>query len=263
MDDSNPWFAAKERFQSDWQPERADALFVGGTDWPAVPDQCTVPVINLIQGLGHADPNDPRYAFLQRHAMRICVSKEVEKAITATGCVNGPIFTIPAGLDRSLLPKPAAERNIPILIAGLKQPALAQKLDAELTRHGVESHCLKSAVPRVEFLHLLGRALVTVFLPHDNEGFYLPALEGMAMGTFVICPDCRGNREFCSDGINCLMPDYNPATLLAACLQALATPQSQRTGITAAGVRKAALHEITTERHRYLRALESFAAGDS
>jgi len=49
-----------------------------------------------------------------------------------------------------------------------------------------------------------------VFLPNqkEGEGFYLPALEGMAVGTLVIFPDCIGNRSFCLSGYNCFRPDY-------------------------------------------------------
>jgi GT2 family glycosyltransferase len=39
-----------------------------------------------------------------------------------------------------------------------------------------------------------------------HEGFCLPALEAMATGAAVVCTDAHGNRDFCADGINCLMP---------------------------------------------------------
>ena len=41
----------------------------------------------------------------------------------------------------------------------------------------------------------------------SHEGFALPPLEAMATGGAVVCTDAHGNRDFCVDGENCLMPD--------------------------------------------------------
>lgn len=48
-----------------------------------------------------------------------------------------------------------------------------------------------------------------------HEGFCLPALEAMATGAPVVCTDMNGNRDFCEDGVNCLMVDHNPASVAA------------------------------------------------
>lgn len=40
-----------------------------------------------------------------------------------------------------------------------------------------------------------------------HEGFCLPVLESMATGGAVVCTDAHGNRDFCVDGENCLMPE--------------------------------------------------------
>jgi GT2 family glycosyltransferase len=40
-----------------------------------------------------------------------------------------------------------------------------------------------------------------------HEGFCLPPLESMATGGAVVCTDAHGNRDFCRDGDNCLMPE--------------------------------------------------------
>jgi GT2 family glycosyltransferase/glycosyltransferase involved in cell wall biosynthesis len=52
---------------------------------------------------------------------------------------------------------------------------------------------------------LLAQATVLV-QTSTHEGFCLPPLESMATGGAVICTDAHGNRDFCSDGENCLMP---------------------------------------------------------
>ena len=48
----------------------------------------------------------------------------------------------------------------------------------------------------------------TVFVQTStHEGFCLPPLEAMATGGAVVCTDAHGNRDFCVDGENCLMPE--------------------------------------------------------
>jgi len=252
MNSSNPWVAAGAQIQSRWEPHKADALFLGGLDWLAVPEVCNTPIINLIQGVRHADPGDARYQFLSRRAVRICVSKEVEAAILSTGKVNGPAITIPAGLDLGGLPEPSRERDIPLLIAGLKQPTLAKQLSETLVAKGVANTCLTSALPRHDFLDLLGRASVTLFLPYQKEGFYLPALEGMAMGTLVVCPDCAGNRQYCVDKVNCLMPSYDLQGLTVACLEALAIPHNNKHKILQASQLEVVNHSLQTEFNNFL-----------
>jgi GT2 family glycosyltransferase/glycosyltransferase involved in cell wall biosynthesis len=50
----------------------------------------------------------------------------------------------------------------------------------------------------------------TVFIQTStHEGFALPPLEAMATGCAVVCTDAHGNRDFCVDGENCLMPEPN------------------------------------------------------
>ena len=51
----------------------------------------------------------------------------------------------------------------------------------------------------------------TVFVQTSrHEGFCLPVLEAMATGIPVVCTDAHGNRDFCRDGENCLMPAAEP-----------------------------------------------------
>jgi GT2 family glycosyltransferase len=57
----------------------------------------------------------------------------------------------------------------------------------------------------------------TVFIQTStHEGFALPPLESMATGGAVVCTDAHGNRDFCRDGENCLMPDATTAAVGAA-----------------------------------------------
>src|SRR6185437_7492812 len=78
-----------------------------------------------------------------------------------------------------------------------------------------------------EVNELLNRA--TGFLQTStHEGFCLPVLESMATGGAVVCTDAHGNRDYCVDGVNCLMPAPDPAVVAAAVGRALADPELRR-----------------------------------
>jgi GT2 family glycosyltransferase len=79
----------------------------------------------------------------------------------------------------------------------------------------------------------------TVFVQTSvHEGFALPPLEAMATGAAVVCTDAHGNRDFCVDGENCLMPEPNPAAVSAAFARLLADPEL-RGRLGAAGIHTA------------------------
>jgi hypothetical protein len=184
-DAGNPWLSGPSPPLTAWRPAAADVLFLAGLDWEAVPEPVAMPVINLVQGVRHADRGDPRRAFLVRPAIRICVSDEVADAIGGTGLVNGPVHVIPNGIDLDDLPPPAAVRDTPVLVAGAKNPAFATAVAERLGVAGVRADCLLAGLPRPAFLARLARAQVAVTLPLDREGFFLPALEAMAVGASV------------------------------------------------------------------------------
>jgi GT2 family glycosyltransferase len=67
----------------------------------------------------------------------------------------------------------------------------------------------------VEVNELMNRA--TAFVQTSrHEGFCLPVLEAMAAGTPAVSTDSHGNRGFCADGVNCLMPAPTPAAVAEA-----------------------------------------------
>jgi glycosyltransferase involved in cell wall biosynthesis len=66
----------------------------------------------------------------------------------------------------------------------------------------------------------------TVFLQTSkHEGFCLPPLEAMATGGAVVCTDAHGNRDFCVDEENCLMPRPDPGAVAASVGRLLADPE--------------------------------------
>lgn len=180
---------------SRWHPADADALFIAGMDWAHLPAgiEDHVPVINLIQHPRHALPDDPRHAFLARRATRICVSEEVSDAIRRTGRANGPIHTIPAGVDVSAVPR-EQERSIPVLICGLKNPVLARATAQALQAHGVAATVLATALPRADYLRILARA--HRHHPARCRGRLLPARAGSDGGRLRgDLPRCAGQPQ--------------------------------------------------------------------
>jgi GT2 family glycosyltransferase len=86
-----------------------------------------------------------------------------------------------------------------------------------------------------------------------HEGFALPPLEAMATGAAVVCTDAHGNRDFCVDGVNCLMPGPHVEEVSAAIARLLADPQL-RAQLGRAGIETA--QEYAWERR--IDALEAF-----
>jgi glycosyltransferase involved in cell wall biosynthesis len=71
-----------------------------------------------------------------------------------------------------------------------------------------------------------------------HEGFCLPPLEAMATGAAVVCTDANGNRDFCRDGVNCLMPEPTVASVRGA-LERLLGDAQLRAGLGQAGIETA------------------------
>jgi GT2 family glycosyltransferase len=105
------------------------------------------------------------------------------------------------------------------------EPALAEGLGDRVSYH------LRPSDARV--IELLNEATV-LLQTSKHEGFCLPALEGMAAGVPVVCTDAHGNRDFCSDGLNCLMPGRSAKEVKAA-LERLLGDAELRERLTTAG----------------------------
>jgi glycosyltransferase involved in cell wall biosynthesis len=213
-----------------------------------------VPIVNLLQHVRHGRPGDRRYPFLRHRAIRICVGEEVRASVAATGQVNGPLFAILNGLNLEerhwgLRGKVAPE--IDILIAAIKQPEIGRQLAARLRPEGRRLELLDAPLLRADYLDRVVRAKVTVFLPNPAEGLYLPPLEGMALGTLVVCARVPGT-EYCQDGYNCFYPDYTLEALQAAAEAAVALDDAQRARLLAQANEAVARHDLQKERKAFL-----------
>ncbi|MDE0420311.1 MAG: sulfotransferase domain-containing protein [Gammaproteobacteria bacterium] len=255
------WPAACGERATRWQPGERDILFLAGTDWryhaQAGLDDIGIPHVNLIQHVRHGHPGTELHGYLDKRAVRICVSDEVADAIRATGRANGPVLVIPNGTDRS----PAqvdvngsvgfGERAETVTIVGYKRGDLAAALSRRLDEQRIPHLALGDFIGRDAFLSLLERTRIAVCLPRPEEGFYLPALEAMAAGCTVITLDCVGNRSFCRNGHNCLVAEPDPESLARAVGHAagLTPPDRRRLHANAADTVQA--HSLETERKRF------------
>jgi GT2 family glycosyltransferase len=142
---------------------------------------------------------------------------------------------IPPGIDLdNFRPLPDVNRRKDMILAlGRSNPLknLKLTLDAwralpdprpELCLFGIEPEVARdpgiryiSAPSDEEVNRLFNEA--TVFVQTSrHEGFCLPPLESMATRGAVVCTDAHGNRDFCVDGQNCLMPTASRASVTAA-----------------------------------------------
>ncbi len=150
-------------------------------------------------------------------------------------------------------------KNLPLTIAGWR--ALPDPRP-ELCMFGIEPELASGEGMRYvtspsdkEVNELFNAA--TIFIQTSvHEGFALPPLEAMATGAAVVCTDAHGNRDFCRDGENCLMPAAEPQAVHAALARLLGDP-GLRERLGAAGIETAA--DYAWERR--IDSLESFLLG--
>ncbi len=223
-DEFNPW---QGKSVVEYRPADYDYVFLAGLDWRkylAAERPQNQPLINLIQHVRHADPAEDVFEYLGQRAIRICVSQQVADAIQNTGKVSGPVFTIPNGVD---LPELSLAKTYDLVILGIKQPELAAAIDDRLGALGLRVLLVNQQVPRKQWFESLAASRIAVLLPNITEGFYLPALEAMNYCDLVVVPDCIGNRGFCKEGQNCLMPAYDLESILENVMQALRLLQNE------------------------------------
>jgi GT2 family glycosyltransferase len=152
-------------------------------------------------------------------------------------------------------------KNLPLTIAAWKRLKDRSEIGQrpELCLFGIEPELATD--PGMRYVESPGDEQVnelfcqaTVFVQTStHEGFALPPLEAMATGAAVVCTDAHGNRDFCVDGFNCLMPEPNPGAVSAALARLLADPEL-RARLGHAGIETA--REYAWERR--IDALEEF-----
>ena len=256
------WPAGDGAMAARWEPADRDVVFLAGVDWRYLHrsglNELPNPRINLVQGVRHANAGTELHRYLGEKAIRICVSQEVADSISATGRPNGPVLTIPNGIDVAPFdsragdsPDEHAGRAYAVTIAGYKNPELARALSRHLDGLRIEHRLVAELIERESFLALLARSRIAVCLPREREGFYLPALEAMASGCLVVTQDCMGNRGFCRHEENCLIAGYTPDSLVEATSRALTMRGRERRRMRRRARDTAAEHSLEIERQRF------------
>ena len=256
------WPAGDGIMAERWEPAGRDVLFLAGVDWRYLAESgleaLANPRINLVQHVRHAHEGTELYRYLSERAIRICVSQEVADAISATGRANGPVVTIPNGIDVTPFdptgegsPAGYETRRRSIIIAGYKTPDLARALSERLDADRIEHLLVTEFLDRSAFLELLAESRIAICLPRTEEGFYLPALEAMASGCLVVTLDSIGNRGFCHHDENCLNAEHSPESLFRATKRALAMSAPERRRMHRRARDTAAGHSLEVERARF------------
>ena len=278
-DDSNPWRGFDDHIVGpgeDLEQLAPDVVFLSGIDWrnlsPERRKHSPVPILNLIQGLrAHTVPSAAGYEFVSERAIRISVSAELTEALEADGRVNGPLVTIPNAIDFEQTAAAArhAERDTDLLIVATKTrpypfvpgvvdwpPELGRRLLPRFERPGRRIHVIDQQLPRPEYLDWMSRSKVTLFLLYRVEACPLSPLEGMALGTVVVSPDCIGNRSFCLPGVNSFRPDYEDDAIVESVERALRDYDSLGEMVEH-GLRTARERDLPGERAAFLDLLAS------
>jgi glycosyltransferase involved in cell wall biosynthesis len=158
---------------------------------------------------------------------------------------------MPNCIDLPALSSQEVIKTKTILIAGMKNPGFAIEIAKRLREDGHKIELLLSLIPRHEFLDHLKVAQLVILLPMEREGFFLPALEAMAMGCLVVCPDCIGNRSFCHDGINSFRPQYQLDAIVQSAKNAIKLDKEKIQQITSNAGQTVENHALAKERHKF------------
>ena len=265
-DPGNHWLKYRHAGIPHWEIKASDVLFFSGMDWLVLSEtqrkDPPVPVMAIAQPR-HTRDEDKRKPFLEYPAVRIAKSK-VGKDMLERAKANGPVVCIPDAIDLEGLPEPRENPQYDVLIIGLKNQPLAERLFQKLQRHfrwNLRKPRMALQVPpalptRADFLNLLNDCRIAVFLPLDAErgaeGFYMPALEAMALRKLVVCPYAVGNSDFCIPGETCLQPAYDLESLFLATLGALNMPTDLADRVRQAAWETSTRHSLAQERQAYL-----------
>jgi len=256
-DSSNPWKNEGRLIVDQWSPEKSDIIFLAGTDWRQLPEQERInyskPIINLVQNIRHVNPSDVRYPFIKNKAVRLCYNIDVYDALKKANA-NGPVFYIPMGMDFDMANKWRLLdiRPIDVLIVGYKDPEIALTVGLKIKAKRIRVEILTKNIRRSEYIGLLRRSKITLFMPMKEEGYYIPPLEGMAAGTLVICPDRPGVTNDYKDSINCFRPQYDTGHIIEAVDKALKMDKKMRNELLHNGRATLLHHKLSNERDRSL-----------
>lgn len=230
-------------------PAGYDLVCINGKDWELLGDSGGADIVHFVQHPGFA--SDPILrSYLARKAWRLFTNQALRDLLMPL--CNGPGAVVPIGVDPAFLDVACAERTVAVTILAGKQPAFGVALAERLAGHGVDAVLLDGSW-RSHGAHVaaVGASAVLVTLPNAVEGFYLPALEGMAAGCAVVCGDVRYNRGHCIAGETCLMPPPGDLDGHVDAVLLLLRDEGLRGRLIAGGAAMARRHAMADERSAF------------
>ncbi|MGH6615551.1 glycosyltransferase [Sphingomonas sp.] len=262
--DATVWFPPGSNHQSNdiWAGLPADHLAatpdmsgisfvcINGKDWPLLPDDtAAAEIIHFVQHPGYlADP--VLRGYLERPARRICTTPILADQIAPVA--NGPIHVVPIGLHPACAAAHRPRKRHRITILGAKQPEFAARLDKRLRALGHEPELLDGRWrPHAEQVGIIRATDVLVALPNRVEGFYLPALEGMAAGCIVICSDVAGTYGHCIAAETCLQPPFGDLDAHVRAVLRAIDDRGLRARLIRNGREMASRHSMPAERRAF------------
>jgi alpha-1,3-rhamnosyl/mannosyltransferase len=159
---------------------------------------------------------------------------------------DGPVFLYPAiayphKRHTDLIEAVALVReehpDTRLILTGGEGPLTAD-VRAHIDGAGLESNVsMTGRIPRHDLLDLMG-SVTAVVIPSEYEGFGLPALEAMSLGTPVIVADAGSSPEVVGEA-GIVVPARQPAALARAMSSLIVDPQA-RLRLSEAGMARAA-----------------------
>lgn len=230
-------------------PAFADYRFVcvNGKDWPLLPETMgSAETVHFVQHAGYLGDSVLR-GYLARPAHRVCTTQALCDAIAPVA--NGPVSLVPIGVADGFFARAGEPKDVKVAIVGTKQPAFAAELAGRLHALGLAPVLVgESWLAHGDVQALFRSAVVLVALPLPVEGFFLPALEGMAAGCVVVTNDAVGNRGHCIAGETCLLPALGDLDAHVAAIVVALGDSDLRRRLVEGGRRAAAPHTMTAER---------------
>ena len=243
-----------------FDPAAQDFICVNGRDWALLADAPgPAEIIHFVQHAGYA--TDPVLrAYLERPARRLFTSQALLEAIGPLA--NGPAHVVPIGVDPDFRFDARDKKRRQVTILGAKQPDFAAALAARLEALGLRPTLLNGGwQPKIDHVAAVRQSRILVTLPEREEGFYLPALEGMAAHCAVVCSDAVGNRGHCVAEETCLQPAFGDLEGHVEAVQRLARDDELRRRLTKGGARMADRHGMHAERAAFHAMLDEALAG--
>ncbi|WP_223786933.1 hypothetical protein [Marinicella meishanensis] len=254
-DEHIPWFHEFDRMPTlddlDFEP---DVLFLNsGKDWiryaanRTIP--ATTPIISPVNNFRATRPGHPSFDFLPRNAIRLCPSPELFHAVRNHPNTDGVTIYMPNGVGICPTAAQAAQqKTIDVLVVGNKNPCAARAIHEQIKSFAGRVQVIDGWIEKTEFQRLLARSKVSLHLPKQVEEHYIPGIEAMMLESFLIIPDCIGNRSYSLDPACCRVTTYDNDALVQTLKSVLALPPAEFEAVIQAAKSSTAVYAIEAER---------------